>query len=196
VNPGFAAPRLSARIAGGCQLRRLDQRPGIILKVEPQDGPTNGISPASRKVSWDFVEQFRPIDQTAHFARAASFARRAGRKRSDWLRRRLAEIKATSGPDSLAFISSSKCTNEESYLMQKLARAVIGTNNMDNCSVIARPRPRMGPVPHGGLRWRFGSIKDIENASLVIIVGSNTAEAHPVLGTRVITGAQLRGKSS
>ena len=48
--------------------------------------------------------------------------------------RRLAEIKASSGPDSLAFISSSKCTNEESYLMQKLARAVIGTNNMDNCS--------------------------------------------------------------
>ena len=41
------------------------------------------------------------------------------------------EIKAEHGPDALAFISSSKCTNEESYLMQKLARGVIGTNNMD-----------------------------------------------------------------
>ena len=44
------------------------------------------------------------------------------------------EIKRDHGPDALAFIASSKCTNEESYLMQKLARAVIGTNNVDNCS--------------------------------------------------------------
>jgi len=52
----------------------------------------------------------------------------------DLVARQVREIKAKNGPDSLAFVSSSKCTNEESYLMQKLARAVIGTNNMDNCS--------------------------------------------------------------
>jgi predicted molibdopterin-dependent oxidoreductase YjgC len=48
--------------------------------------------------------------------------------------RRLSEIKAQHGPDSIGLIASSKCTNEESYLMQKLARAVVGTNNIDNCS--------------------------------------------------------------
>ena len=46
----------------------------------------------------------------------------------------LAEIKNESGPDSLAFLSSAKCTNEENYLMQKFARAVIGTNNVDHCA--------------------------------------------------------------
>ena len=47
---------------------------------------------------------------------------------------RLGTIKAESGPNSIAFLSSAKCTNEENYLMQKLARAVIGTNNVDHCA--------------------------------------------------------------
>lgn len=47
---------------------------------------------------------------------------------------RMGTIKAESGPNSLAFLSSAKCTNEENYLMQKLARAVIGTNNVDHCA--------------------------------------------------------------
>ncbi|MBC8253726.1 MAG: molybdopterin-dependent oxidoreductase [Ardenticatenia bacterium] len=47
---------------------------------------------------------------------------------------RLGTIKAGSGPDSIAFLSSAKCTNEENYLLQKFARAVIGTNNVDHCA--------------------------------------------------------------
>lgn len=47
---------------------------------------------------------------------------------------KLAAIKAESGPDSVAFLTSAKCTNEENYLVQKLARAVIGTNNVDHCA--------------------------------------------------------------
>jgi predicted molibdopterin-dependent oxidoreductase YjgC len=47
---------------------------------------------------------------------------------------RLGTIKAESGPDSIGFLASAKCTNEENYLLQKLARAVIGTNNVDHCA--------------------------------------------------------------
>ncbi len=47
---------------------------------------------------------------------------------------RLGAIKAESGPDSVAVLCSAKCTNEENYLIQKLARAVIGTNNVDHCA--------------------------------------------------------------
>lgn len=47
---------------------------------------------------------------------------------------RLGTIKAESGPNSIAFLSSAKCTNEENYLLQKLSRAVIGTNNVDHCA--------------------------------------------------------------
>lgn len=47
---------------------------------------------------------------------------------------RLTEIKAKDGPDAIGLMSSSRCTNEENYLMQRLARAVIGTNNVDQCA--------------------------------------------------------------
>jgi len=47
---------------------------------------------------------------------------------------KLGAIKAESGSDSIGFFSSARCTNEENYVTQKLARAVIGTNNIDNCA--------------------------------------------------------------
>jgi len=48
--------------------------------------------------------------------------------------RRLNEIKAQSGPDAIGFMTSAKCTNEENYLVQKWARAAVGTNNVDHCA--------------------------------------------------------------
>jgi predicted molibdopterin-dependent oxidoreductase YjgC len=46
----------------------------------------------------------------------------------------LKRIKESHGPDSIAFLASAKCTNEDNYVMQKLARAAIGTNNVDHCA--------------------------------------------------------------
>ena len=69
--------------------------------------------------------------------------------------------------------------------MQKLARAVIGTNNMDNCSRYCQAPATQGLFRTVGYGGDSGSIKDIENAGLVIIIGSYTAESHPVLATRV-----------
>ena len=47
---------------------------------------------------------------------------------------RLNQIQAESGPDAIGFLASAKCTNEENYLLQKLARALVGTNNVDHCA--------------------------------------------------------------
>lgn len=52
----------------------------------------------------------------------------------DYVAGRLRAIRDEHGPDSIAFLTSAKCTNEENYLLQKLARAVIGTNNVDHCA--------------------------------------------------------------
>jgi predicted molibdopterin-dependent oxidoreductase YjgC len=52
----------------------------------------------------------------------------------DYAAQRLKEIKEAHGPDSIAFLSSAKCTNEDNYVLQKFARAVIGTNNVDHCA--------------------------------------------------------------
>ena len=165
-----------------------------ILKVEPSDGPANGISTCIKgKFGWDYVND--PDRLTTPLIREGDGFREASWDEAlDLVTRRFTEIKAQNGPDALAFISSSKCTNEENYLMQKLARAVVGTNNIDNCSRYCQAPATTGlfrTVGHGG---DSGSIRDIENASLVLIVGSNTAESHPVLATRVKRAHKLRGQ--
>ena len=52
----------------------------------------------------------------------------------DLVANRLAQVKTESGPDAVAFLASAKCSNEENYLLQKLARAIVGTNNIDHCA--------------------------------------------------------------
>src|SRR5260370_21974066 len=145
------------------------------------------------KFAWDFVNsadrRTKPLIREGGKFREASWEEALG-----LVARRLTEIKARSGSDSLAFISSSKCTNEESYLMQKLARGVIGTNNMDNCSRYCQSPATMRLFRRVGYGGDSGTIKDIENASLVVIIGSNTAESHPVLATRVKRAHKLGGQ--
>src|SRR5690625_4161402 len=112
------------------------------------------------------------------------------------MQKKFKEQRKEKGPDSLAFISSSKCTNEESYLMQKLARGVIGTNNIDNCSRYCQSPATMGLWRTVGYGGDSGGIGDIAQAELVISVGSNTAESHPVLATRVKRAQKLRGQKA
>jgi formate dehydrogenase major subunit len=165
-----------------------------ILKVEPSDGPTNGISTCIKgKFGWDYVND--PDRLTTPLIREGEEFREASWDEAlDLVARKFTEIKAQHGSDSLAFISSSKCTNEESYLMQKLARAVIGTNNIDNCSRYCQAPATTGLFRTVGYGGDSGSIRDIENASLVLIIGSNTAESHPVLATRVKRAHKLHGQ--
>jgi formate dehydrogenase major subunit len=78
--------------------------------------------------------------------------------------------------------------------MQKLARAVVGTNNIDNCSRYCQSPATVGLFRTVGYGGDSGSISDIAQADLVVIVGSNTAESHPVLATRVKRAHKLHGQ--
>ena len=165
-----------------------------ILKVEPEHGPANGVSTCIKgKFGWDYVNSADRLTKPL-IREGDSFREATWDEALDLVARRFAEIKKESGPDALAFISSSKCTNEESYLMQKLARAVIGTNNMDNCSRYCQAPATTGLFRTVGFGGDSGSISDIEQASLVMIVGSNAAENHPVLATRVKRAHKLHGQ--
>jgi len=165
-----------------------------ILKIEPERGPANGISTCVKgKFGWDFVNSADRLT-TPLIRENGAFRGASWDEALELIARRFSEIKEAHGPDALAFISSSKCSNEESYLMQKLARAVIGTNNIDNCSRYCQAPATVGlfrTVGHGG---DSGSITDIAQADLVLVIGSNTAESHPVLATRVKRAQKLRGQ--
>ncbi len=165
-----------------------------ILKIEPCDGPANGISTCVKgKFGWEYVNSKDRLT-TPLIREGDKFREATWDEALSLVARRFSEIKAASGPDSLAFISSSKCTNEESYLMQKLARAVVGTNNMDNCSRYCQAPATIGLFRTVGYGGDSGSISDIEESDLVLIIGSNTAESHPVLATRVKQSHKLRGQ--
>ena len=165
-----------------------------ILKIEAMQGPANGISTCVKgKFAWDYINS--PKRLTSPLLRVGdTFVEVTWEKALEVIAEKFNAVKAEYGPDALAFIASSKCTNEESYLMQKLARAVVGTNNIDNCSRYCQTPATMGlsrTVKYGG---DTGSIGDIEIAELVVIIGSNTSESHPVLATRVKRSHKHRGQ--
>ncbi|MFD1361544.1 formate dehydrogenase subunit alpha [Lentibacillus salinarum] len=166
-----------------------------ILKVEPQqESPANGISTCIKgKFGWDYVNSEERLTKPL-IRDGESFVEVEWDEALDYTARRFSEIKAENGADALGFIASSKATNEESYAMQKLARQVIGTNNVDNCSRYCQSPATKGlfrTVGHGG---DSGSIDDIAEADMVITVGSNTAESHPVLASRIKRSQKLFGQ--
>ncbi len=94
-------------------------------------------------------------------------------------------IQAESGKDSIGVITSSRCTNEETYLVQKLARAAFGNNNTDTCA-------RVCHSPTGyGLRTTFGTsagtqdFDSVEQADVIMVIGANPTDGHPVFASRL-----------
>jgi len=165
-----------------------------ILKIEPLEGPVNGISTCIKgKFAWDHINSDDRLTKPL-IREGDSFREATWEEALSLVARRLSEIKAKNGPDSIGLISSSKCTNEESYLMQKLARAVVGTNNIDNCSRYCQSPATTGLFRTVGYGGDSGSFTDIAQADLVIIIGSNTAESHPVLATRIKRAHKLHGQ--
>jgi formate dehydrogenase major subunit len=168
-----------------------------ILKVEPYGGPANGVSTCVKgKFGWDYTNSpDRPRTPLIRVStpHGESFREATWDEALDLVARRFTEIKHLHGPDALAFVASSKTTNEEAYLMQKLARAVVGTNNIDNCSRYCQSPATQGLWRTVGYGGDSGTIADLERASLIIIVGANPAENHPVLCTRLKQAQKLRG---
>ncbi len=108
---------------------------------------------------------------------------------------RLKLIQAESGIDSIGGITSSRCTNEEVYVVQKLIRAGFGNNNVDTCA-------RVCHSPTGyGLKQTFGTsagtqdFQSVEESDVILLIGANPTDAHPVFASRMKRtlrkGAQL-----
>src|SRR6185503_7524567 len=98
---------------------------------------------------------------------------------------RINAIKAEFGPAALGGITSSRCTNEETFLVQKMVRATFGTNNVDTCA-------RVCHSPTGyGLKTTFGTsagtqdFDSVEHADVMVVIGANPTDGHPVFASRM-----------
>jgi len=87
--------------------------------------------------------------------------------------------------DQVAVISSAKCTNEDNYIIQKFARAVLGTNNIDHCARLCHAPSVAGLVQSFGSGAMTNSSNDIGDAACILAIGTNTTETHPVIGFNV-----------
>jgi formate dehydrogenase major subunit/formate dehydrogenase alpha subunit len=107
---------------------------------------------------------------------------------------RLKEIQARHGRDSIAFFSSAKTTNEENYLMTKLARAAFKTNNVDHCARLCHSSTVSGLAESFGSGAMTSSIACMDLADCFLVIGSNTTEQHPLIGTRILNRVRAGAK--
>lgn len=118
----------------GCTIQ-LNVKDGKIVKVtNAEDSPVaSGSLCVKGKFGWDFIQNEERL-KTPLIKENGEFREASWDEALSLVATRLSEIKEENGGDSIAFLSSAKCSNEENYLMQKFARAVIGTNNVDHCA--------------------------------------------------------------
>jgi len=102
----------------------------------------------------------------------------------DLITQKLSTYKEDFGADYIAGISSSRCTNEENYLMQKFIRAVIGTNNIDGCARVCHSPTALGMQRTFGTGAATNSIEDLKFTNCMLIIGANPTAAHPVTGAK------------
>jgi predicted molibdopterin-dependent oxidoreductase YjgC len=105
---------------------------------------------------------------------------------------RLREIRDQHGPDALAFLSSPRCSNEEAYLLQKLARSVIGTNNVDHGAGVYCNNSINVLLDMTGVPASTNSIEELGRSEVIIVDGVDLARQLPTIGGVVIR-AKLKG---
>ncbi len=169
-------------------------RDHTVLKVLPrEESPANGLATCVKgKFGWEHLNS--PERLTNPLIREGDHFRTATWEEALHLvATRFREIKAKWGADTLFVIASCTDTNEEVYLTQKFARAVLGTNNVDNCSRYCQSPATVGLWRTVGYGGDAGGIEDLGRAELVVAMGSNTAESHPVIAARIKRAQKLSG---
>lgn len=99
--------------------------------------------------------------------------------------KRIKSIQQEYGRDSVGGITSSRCTNEETYLVQKLVRAAFGNNNVDTCARVCHSPTGYGLKTTIGESAGTQSFDSVEKADVVVVIGANPTDAHPVFASRL-----------
>jgi len=181
----------------GCSFKAEMQGTEVVRMVPFKDGKANhGHSCVKGRFSWGYATHKDRITKPMIRAkitdqwREVTWEEAISHTASEFQR-----IQAKYGRDSIGGITSSRCTNEETYLVQKLIRAAFGNNNTDTCA-------RVCHSPTGyGLKTTFGTsagtqdFDSVEQADVIMIIGANPTDAHPVFASqmkrRLREGAKL-----
>jgi formate dehydrogenase alpha subunit len=159
-----------------------------IIEVNPAQLPQS-VNGATLCVRGHFAHDFLNSPRRL----IGPLGRKNGRRESDelvpvsWdsafklIAERLIEIKSEHGPQSIGFWGSSKCTNEENYLLQKIARVRIGTNNIDNGGYLSGQSGLKVWDEKTGSGYRKNRLADLENAEVILVLGADPSHSVPVV---------------
>jgi formate dehydrogenase major subunit len=103
----------------------------------------------------------------------------------DFIASRMIDIKNKYGADAIGGISSSRATNEENYLMQKMIRVAVGTNNIDGCARVCHAPTAFGMQQSFGTGAATNSVEDLKQTDAIFLFGANPVKGHPVTGAKI-----------
>ncbi len=106
---------------------------------------------------------------------------------------RLAEIRVRDGAKALAVYCSAKATNEDNYLLQKLFRAVLGTNNVDHCTRLCHAASVVALQMALGSSAMSNTVSQVIQNDVFIVTGTNTTENHPIVALQMIAAVEKYG---
>ncbi|MFD7845282.1 formate dehydrogenase subunit alpha [Nocardia sp. NPDC059764] len=182
----------------GCGLDVHADAGGIVSVTPTRDAPVNrGHACVKGRYAYEFVSASdrltRPLIRSGGRGsplRPASWAEALA-----VVARELTRIRQAHGGAAIGMICSARATNEENYLAQKIARTVLGTNNIDNCSRLCHAPTAAGLTASLGYAGGTNSLDDLDRADCILVAGANPTEAHPVVGSRIVhrvlAGARL-----
>lgn len=170
----------------GCQMNLLVKN-NRLVGVEPLDGPANKnlLCVKGKFASYKFVGSGDRLTEPL-IKRNGIFEPASWEEALALVSSKFNEIKAENGADALAGFSCSRATNEDNYVFQKMVRAAFGTNNVDNCARVCHSASVHGLAQTLGSGAMTNPIADItEDVDMILLVGSNPEEAHPVIGAQI-----------
>jgi formate dehydrogenase alpha subunit len=179
----------------GCQIDlNINPKKKRIVRVTSEVGciPNDGNLCVKGRFGMDFINSDKRLTDPL-IKRNDKFEKATWEEAIDLVASKLKEIKAAHGADSIAGLSSAKCTNEDNYVFQKFIRACIGTNNVDHCARLCHASTVAGLARAFGSGAMTNSIDEIKNATCIFVIGSNTTEAHPVIGLGVKEAVMKNG---
>lgn len=173
--------------AVGCRFD-LYTKDGEVLGARPTDpekAPVNGISTCVKgKFTYSYVDDEDRLTEPL-VKENGEFREASWDEALDRVVEGLGDIIDEYGPDALGLIASSKATNEDNYVMQRFAREVLGTNNIDNCNRLCHAATVEGLAATLGFGAASTGLEALEETDCYLLTGSNITEAHPVFATRV-----------
>lgn len=169
----------------GCNLEVATMGDQIMGIQAPYDAEVNqGHTCLKGRYAFKFYNHPDRI-QTPLIKRNGEFEEATWDEAYDFIADKFQALKDEYGPDSLAGISSSRCTNEENYLMQKFFRVVVGTNNIDGCARVCHSPTALGMQRTFGTGAATNSIEDLKFTDAIMVIGANPTEGHPVTGAKL-----------